>query len=330
MTRGDERGDQTITDVLRALASGRGAAAATEGLRERKKRLTRQLISDTATGMFLERGFDEVRVAEIAAACDVSEKTVFNYFPTKESLVFDRTDELVAATVEALRDHHDGLTIGEAATRAALAEVERSTGWWHEMDDAAAMAGVQRFAALVESTPSLRAARREMFERVVDAATNALAERAGVSADDPEPYLAALAVVGMWRVAFHSLQRHADPALTSAEVRARVVADVRRAARVAEAGLSSFDAAVRRDGGRASAQDAAQAVQEARRQVAVAVRQARVAWRQVRELHDDARGEARGLGAQIRAEAKRDTQRIRREAKADALRTHARRHTQDR
>ncbi len=67
-----------------------------EGLRERKKRMMRQLISDTATAMFLERGFEEVRVAEVAAACDVSEKTVYNYFPTKESLVLDREEPMAA------------------------------------------------------------------------------------------------------------------------------------------------------------------------------------------------------------------------------------------
>jgi AcrR family transcriptional regulator len=42
--------------------------------------------------MFMERGFDAVRVAEVAEACGVSEKTVFNYFPTKESLILDRLD----------------------------------------------------------------------------------------------------------------------------------------------------------------------------------------------------------------------------------------------
>ncbi|MGH3380870.1 MAG: TetR/AcrR family transcriptional regulator, partial [Actinoallomurus sp.] len=61
-----------------------------EGLRERKKRLMRRQLSDTATQLFMERGFEAVRVAEIAEACGVSEKTVFNYFPTKESLILDR------------------------------------------------------------------------------------------------------------------------------------------------------------------------------------------------------------------------------------------------
>src|ERR1700730_8754572 len=72
-------------------------AAGTGGLRERKKRLMRQQLSDVATQMFMERGFDAVRVTELAEACGVSEKTVFNYFPTKESLILDRLESTMAA-----------------------------------------------------------------------------------------------------------------------------------------------------------------------------------------------------------------------------------------
>src|ERR1700733_683982 len=70
-----------------------------EGLREQKKRLTRQRISDVATTLFVVRGFEHVTVSEIARIVGVSEKTVFNYFPTKESLVFDRADEGVERLV---------------------------------------------------------------------------------------------------------------------------------------------------------------------------------------------------------------------------------------
>src|SRR6202012_6170691 len=79
-----------------------------EGLRERKKRLMRQQLSDTATAMFLDRGFDGVRVAEVGAACGVSEKTVFNYFPAKEGLVMDRRDATLSALSSGLSD--PGLT----------------------------------------------------------------------------------------------------------------------------------------------------------------------------------------------------------------------------
>ena len=83
-----------------ATAAGAPEAA---GLRERKKRLMRQQLSDTATRMFLDRGFAAVRVTEIAEACGVSEKTVFNYFPTKESLILDRLESTMVSVKPAWR-----------------------------------------------------------------------------------------------------------------------------------------------------------------------------------------------------------------------------------
>ncbi len=84
--------------------AGQAGPASAEGLRERKKRLMRKQLSDTATAMFLERGFDAVRVAEVAEACGVSEKTVFNYFPVKEALVMDRLEATLAALRTGLAD----------------------------------------------------------------------------------------------------------------------------------------------------------------------------------------------------------------------------------
>ena len=62
-------------------------------LRDRKKAATRQGISDAATRLFVERGFDGVTVKEIADAADVSPTTVFKHYPTKEALVFDEDAE---------------------------------------------------------------------------------------------------------------------------------------------------------------------------------------------------------------------------------------------
>src|SRR6516164_1680672 len=105
------------------------------GLRERKKRLMRQQLSDTATQMFLERGFDAVRVAEVAEACGVSEKTVFNYFPTKESLVLDRLETTMASIRTGLAE--PGVPPVEAALRILDQELSGMTAWLAGQDDPA-------------------------------------------------------------------------------------------------------------------------------------------------------------------------------------------------
>jgi len=75
-----------------------------QGLRELKKAATRQAISDVATRLFEERGFEQVTVAEIAAAAAVSVKTVFNYFGNKEELFFDRDDEMLEGMIRTLSE----------------------------------------------------------------------------------------------------------------------------------------------------------------------------------------------------------------------------------
>jgi AcrR family transcriptional regulator len=74
------------------------------GHRERKKAAQRQAISNVATRLFVERGFENVSVDEIAREAAVARKTVFNYFPRKEDLVFDREDEARALVRQAIAD----------------------------------------------------------------------------------------------------------------------------------------------------------------------------------------------------------------------------------
>jgi len=83
----------------------------TPGLRERKKRAAREAIAATARRLFAERGFDAVTVAEVAAAADVSEKTVFNHFPTKEDLAFAGREEGLMQFVAAIAERPPGSSI---------------------------------------------------------------------------------------------------------------------------------------------------------------------------------------------------------------------------
>jgi AcrR family transcriptional regulator len=214
-------------------------AAPAEGLRERKKRLMRQQLSDTATRMFLERGFDAVRVAEVAGACGVSEKTVFNYFPTKESLVLDRLDTTMASLRSGLAE--PGVAPVEAALQILDHELSTMTTWLADQENPARAAReIRRFGDLIRVTPSLRAYQSDMMDQFVSVATQILAARAGMSADDPEPQIASRALLGLWHVQAESLRKHLDG--PAALIHEMVTADVRRAAQLIDAGLGSLAA----------------------------------------------------------------------------------------
>ena len=209
------------------------------GLRERKKRLMRQQLSDTATRMFLERGFDAVKVAEIAEACGVSEKTVFNYFPTKESLILDRLEATIGSLRAGLAD--TAMAPAQAALRILDGELGGITSWLAAQDDPSqAAAMIRRFGVLIQATPSLRAYRSDMMDQFVAVAAGILAERAAMSAEDPEPQIAATALLGLWRIQFRSLTRYLDGTRTPEQVRQAVTGDVHRAARLIGTGLNSL------------------------------------------------------------------------------------------
>jgi AcrR family transcriptional regulator len=228
-----------------------------DGLRERKKRVMRQQLSDTATRMFLERGFDRVRVAEVADVCGVSEKTVFNYFPVKEALIMDRLEGTLATLRTGLGDRGQGpveavlaILARELGGMTGLLAGSRDAGTWDAgggrdsgAEEAVRRQAVRRFGDLIRATPALRAYQADMMERSISVATGILAARAGLTPDDPEPQIAARALLGLWRVQADSLRKHLDHAATPARLHELVTADVRRAARIVEAGLQVLPAA---------------------------------------------------------------------------------------
>src|SRR3954466_11347244 len=92
------------------------------GLRERKKQRTREQIAETARRLFVSRGFDGVTVAEVARVAEVSEATVFNYFPTKEDLVYWRLESFEEELLETIRDREPGESVLAAFGRFLLAQ----------------------------------------------------------------------------------------------------------------------------------------------------------------------------------------------------------------
>jgi AcrR family transcriptional regulator len=140
------------------------------GLRERKKRETRQRISDIATALFIERGFDEVTVAEVAVAAGVSKVTVFNYFPRKEQLFFDRGIEGMELLEAALRSRAPGTSVTEAVRRLIL-DLAAQRHPLSGLRD-----GVQGFWLVVAASPTLVAAARAELEALEADVAGAIAE----------------------------------------------------------------------------------------------------------------------------------------------------------
>ena len=146
-------------------------AEMTMGRRERKKAATRQALADAALRLFLEHGYDQVTVRDIAEAADVSTTTLFKHFPGKEALVFDEDAENEAALVAAVRDRAPGQSIFAALRDFLL----RGIAGTDDMD---------AFIRLIEDTPELRAYSHRMWMRYEAALARAIAEQAGVPADD--------------------------------------------------------------------------------------------------------------------------------------------------
>jgi AcrR family transcriptional regulator len=292
-----------------------------EGLRERKKRLTRQRISDVATTLFVVRGFENVKVAEIAEIVGVSEKTVFNYFPTKESLVFDRADEGIERLSKALREREQG----ESPVRAMLDALSEDPEELEALPDEIHMF-MPLFSEMVASTPALRTAWLELQGRLIETATIELAAHADVDPRDPEPMIAARAIAGLQEVGYASRIRHIEAGLRGKELHEAVVDDLERAARLLDTGLWSFGLMTQGVRTRQQLSDAAAAAEQARAQVMDALKQARTAWQELRRgeqqerraREHDGRGREREDRSRERERRKREQAELKQELKQAA------------
>jgi AcrR family transcriptional regulator len=190
-------------------------AAGQESLRERKKRQTRTAIADAASRLFAERGFDAVTVDEVARTAGVSKQTVFNHFPAKEDLVFDRAAEVQALMVSAVRDRPPGTSLVAAFRALTRSAWLRIAGLPPDRPQAG-------FFQILHSTPTLQAHERELAVRIVAELTAAIAQEAGAAPDDQRPRVAATALVA----AHHSATTLALPRIAAGEQPADFVDEI--------------------------------------------------------------------------------------------------------
>ncbi|GAA2074388.1 TetR family transcriptional regulator [Streptomyces albiaxialis] len=218
------------------------------GLRETKKQETRQLLSDAATRLFLDQGFERTTIAEIAAAARVAKKTVTNYFPRKEDLALDHQDAFVGSLARTVADRAPGES-ALTALRRAFAEAADTT-------DPVAGFAPRDFARMIADSPTLTARLRDLHDLREAALAEALAKTTGVGAgadagadtgagaDARRGDLAARTAAALFgavhRMLFERVQRLTLDGRDAAEIRADVTAAAEHAFALLEPSLGDY------------------------------------------------------------------------------------------
>ncbi|WP_043619586.1 TetR/AcrR family transcriptional regulator [Nonomuraea candida] len=200
------------------------------GLRELKKRETRQEISDQATRLFIERGFEETTIAEIAAAARVAKKTVTNYFPRKEDLAFDHHEQFVAALAEIVARRPPGES-ALAALRSAFMEAAGRQD---------PMLGFTRdgFGRMIVESPTLVARLRELLEQREEALARVLAAETGDRGLVPQ--VAAAQLAAPYRVLLGRIMELTLAGLDNARITELVTESAREAFDLMEPSFATY------------------------------------------------------------------------------------------
>jgi AcrR family transcriptional regulator len=203
------------------------------GLRERKKERTRALIAQTAFELFSARGFDNVTVAEIARAADVAEKTVFNYFPTKEDLVYGRMEFFEAELLQAIRERSPGESALAAFGRFVL-EPRGRLASDRAADD------IRAITTVITGSRDLLEREAQIFERYTSALAALLAEETGAREGDAEPWVVANVLMGVHRALIAYVRRRVLEGAENPTLRRDARAQGRRVLARLERGLGSY------------------------------------------------------------------------------------------
>jgi AcrR family transcriptional regulator len=204
------------------------------GLRERKKQQTRQLIAETARRLFAEHGFEKVTVAEIARAADVSQGTVFNYFPTKEDLFYSGMEAFETALLEAVRNRPAGESV-LAAFRGYVLEQARGLGTDERADVIVAA------AQLIDASASLQAREREIVAESTRSLATLIAEETTAAPGDTEPMVVATALMGAQRALVEYVRAGVLGGQRGPKFAAAVRSQARRAFARLESGLGDYN-----------------------------------------------------------------------------------------
>ncbi len=206
------------------------------GLRERKKAQTRERIAETARRLFEERGFEPVTVAEVAHEADVAEKTVFNYFPTKEDLFYSRLEAFEEELLAAIRERGTGQSVIGAFREFVL----RRRGALQIDDDDEATARMRAINRVITESPALKAREQLLFARYTDSLARLIAEETRARADAAEPWVVANALMGVHRELIGFVRAQTTAGTPAKDVARRVRTRARRAFALLEEGLGDY------------------------------------------------------------------------------------------
>jgi AcrR family transcriptional regulator len=159
------------------------------GLRERKRQQTRERLTRAALALFLERGFEATTLDDIAAAADISRRSFFHYFASKEDVVFAWQEEATAALIAAVATRPANESMLTAAEN-AIAAMARQL----EPGEAIAMARLKR------ENPALQARDQVKYEKLERALAEALGKRAGYETEKLQARLVAMITTGAMRI----------------------------------------------------------------------------------------------------------------------------------
>lgn len=180
-----------------------GAVPAIAQNRQTRKRLvTRQKISDAATRLFFERGFDGVKIEDIAEAADVSRMTVFNHFPRKENMFFDLDDEGRRDLLQVLERRTAETSPVEALRRFAHWAIRHERPYVRFFDEHS-----DRFMQTLQASEALKARARAIRDELTDVLAIALADTAKCVHPDHIAGFAASLLVATWAFALTEAHR---------------------------------------------------------------------------------------------------------------------------